>query len=284
MGTPRTPDLSAKPQAHAWLLKHPETHQLVNKVIDFLEPFRIDGCEYGWYDNKENPVFKYGKDKAEGRLSIRCLVAGCRIHIPLQESLLPNHLQGLGEFKNEEYRTHISFTTDGDNTESFKLLLDFVKTNFLNALIYQDYQPSDFKELSQIANDETLETTQRKALIDARVGQGKFRESLLNYWEVCAITGCDFKPLLKASHIKPWRVANNSERLDKHNGLLLSANLDELFDKGYISFENSGSIIFSEHFPSYLCSKLGISNSTKINVDENHASYLDFHRNEIFKS
>ena len=40
--------------------------------------------------------------------------------------------------------------------------------------------------------------------------------------------------ILIASHIKPWRVSNNNERLDVYNGLLLLPNLDKLFDKGYI--------------------------------------------------
>lgn len=37
-------------------------------------------------------------------------------------------------------------------------------------------------------------------------------------------------------HIKPWKRSDDEERLDGENGLLLTADLDALFDKGLISF------------------------------------------------
>jgi hypothetical protein len=52
---------------------------------------------------------------------------------------------------------------------------------------------------------------ERDALILARVGQGKFRDDVIAHWKVCAVTGAECVPLLKASHIKPWRDAKNEE-------------------------------------------------------------------------
>jgi len=40
-----------------------------------------------------------------------------------------------------------------------------------------------------------------------------------------------------ASHIKPWSACTNEERLDTRNGLLLSALMDKLFDRYFITFE-----------------------------------------------
>jgi hypothetical protein len=40
--------------------------------------------------------------------------------------------------------------------------------------------------------------------------------------------------------IRCWRDANNDERLDGENGLLLMPNADHLFDRGFISFEDNG--------------------------------------------
>ncbi|MEO2282094.1 HNH endonuclease [Pseudoalteromonas pernae] len=281
MGTRRTSDLSAKPQAEAWLIKHPSTHKLVTQIIDYLEGYRVEGCEYGWYNNKNNPVFKFGGNSAEGRLSIRCLVNGCRVIIPLPESRLPKHLQGTGSVKKGEYQTPIEFHNDSDNSDSLKLMVKFIKTNLLDALKYKELQIDRDDGYLSVMQDETLDATARKALIDARVGQGKFRSDLINYWCKCAVTGCDFKPLLKASHIKPWKVANNYERLDKYNGLLLCANLDELFDKGYISFNDDGSIIISKNLPIAVRKLLGIPRSIKINLDKKHSQYLAYHRKEI---
>jgi hypothetical protein len=48
---------------------------------------------------------------------------------------------------------------------------------------------------------------------------------------------------LVASHIKPWRSCDNSERLSGSNGLLLSPHVDKLFDRHWISFDGGGQLI-----------------------------------------
>ena len=52
--------------------------------------------------------------------------------------------------------------------------------------------------------------------------------------------------LLVASHIKPWSISDANEKLDIHNGLLMCPNHDKLFDRGYISFDDTGRILISE--------------------------------------
>jgi hypothetical protein len=47
----------------------------------------------------------------------------------------------------------------------------------------------------------------------------------------------------------PRRDANDTERLSKFNGILLSANLDALFDKHLISFKDDGTVMVSPRFP-----------------------------------
>ena len=59
----------------------------------------------------------------------------------------------------------------------------------------------------------------------------------------CIITGLDHPKLLVASHIKPWAVSTNAERLSVDNGLLLSATYDRLFDCGLITFKKTGKYI-----------------------------------------
>lgn len=51
-------------------------------------------------------------------------------------------------------------------------------------------------------------------------------------------------PVLIASHIKPYMLSDNNEQFDSNNGLLLSKNIDSLFDLKYISFDDNGNIIF----------------------------------------
>ncbi|RUP35403.1 MAG: HNH endonuclease [Curvibacter sp.] len=86
----------------------------------------------------------------------------------------------------------------------------------------------------------TPNATQREALIQARIGQGRFRADVTQLWgkgEVCTLTGISLPELLIASHIKPWRESSDEERLDPTNGLLLATHADKLFDRHLLSFQ-----------------------------------------------
>lgn len=77
------------------------------------------------------------------------------------------------------------------------------------------------EDVDAISRDVSLSATTRRALIDARRGQGRFRSELDDYWgHACAVTNCKVRAVLRASHIKPWRLASNAERLDPANGIL----------------------------------------------------------------
>lgn len=144
------------------------------------------------------------------------------------------------------------------------------------------YKRTMTEDIQEIQASDALVTT-KKTLIDARLGQGKFRENLINHWGCCAVTGISLTTILKASHIKPWALCENSnERLDKFNGLLLCPNIDSLFDQGYISFDNDGKIIISALIEDRL-TELDISPNMKITTSSSHYKYLEFHRNNIFR-
>jgi hypothetical protein len=91
------------------------------------------------------------------------------------------------------------------------------------------------------------QTTEAERLVVQRIGQDIFRASLLEYWQgTCPLTGITDPALLRASHIVPWRVcATDAQRLDVHNGLLLSALWDAAFDKGLVTFSDEGAPVFS---------------------------------------
>jgi len=81
-------------------------------------------------------------------------------------------------------------------------------------------------------------------LVNARVGQGKFRSNVINTWgngECCAFTFVDIIEVLVASHVKAWsECSSTSERLDGANGILLCAHIDKLFDRHLITFIKTG--------------------------------------------
>lgn len=91
------------------------------------------------------------------------------------------------------------------------------------------------------------ETTEAERLVVQRIGQDIFRNRLLAYWQgCCPLTGITDTALLRASHIIPWAACDtDAERLDVHNGLLLSALWDAAFDKGLVTFDQKGRPQFS---------------------------------------
>ena len=138
----------------------------------------------------------------------------------------------------------------------------------------------------EIKNNTEIDETERKALVSSRRGQGRFRQNLASIEKCCRVTGVTDPRLLRASHIKPWRsCANNHERLDGYNGLLLAPHIDHLFDRGYISFSDEGNLLVSPRINPDQFSLLGISLDPTPNVGsftEEQKSYLEFHRTLVF--
>jgi hypothetical protein len=124
-----------------------------------------------------------------------------------------------------------------------------------------------------------LSASEREELRKARVGQGQFRQALFDYWEGCSVTGCRQPLVLIASHMKPWSDSTTPERLNKYNGLLLSASLDKCFDGGLISFSDEGEIVISERLSMSDARLLGISSGMRLRrVEPKHLPFLRYHR------
>lgn len=138
-------------------------------------------------------------------------------------------------------------------------------------------------DINTIENDNKLNATSREALVQARLGQGKFRQDLMSIWGgACAVSGCTTTEVLRASHIIPWRDSTNRQKLDPNNGLLLSANLDALFDRGLISFVDTGEMIISNSIPKNEREMLGLMGKLRVTPNAKLCSYLEQHR-KIFK-
>lgn len=139
--------------------------------------------------------------------------------------------------------------------------------------------------VATVEQDKTLSVTERQAIVQARIGQGEFRKALMDkYHGACVITGIDLPQLLVASHIKPWSVSDNSERLSASNGLLLSATYDRLFDNGLITFDRTGQI--------YLSNAIGTDNLKRLRLEKgmrfdlgicgNMLEFLEYHNDVVF--
>jgi hypothetical protein len=133
---------------------------------------------------------------------------------------------------------------------------------------------------------EDIGDTSKSIQTKIRIGQEKFRKNLLKHLKVCPITGIDETRILLASHIKPWAVSTNEERLDIYNGFIFSPTIDKLFDKGLITFENNKELIISPTLSEVNIASIGIVGGKKyLKLPiENRMSYLEFHRENIFIS
>lgn len=143
----------------------------------------------------------------------------------------------------------------------------------------------DAEIVQAIEESKSLSYTEKQAIIKARVGQGRYREKLLDKYEKkCVVTGIDKVNLLIASHIKPWAVCNNEERIDIENGLILCPNLDRLFDSGLITFKDDGGMVISSFVGKANENRLHISKDTRIDLKATGRmlGYLEYHRDVLF--
>ena len=131
---------------------------------------------------------------------------------------------------------------------------------------------------------------ERDAIIKARVNQGVFRDRLLEvYCDKCCMTGIDDKRLLVASHIKPWSVSSDKEKLKVENGLLLNALHDHAFDRGLITISSEGEVEVSSEvsgsvrkiLEGMLLDEVNLPEQVKENPE--FRDFLDWHRKCVFR-
>ena len=184
----------------------------------------------------------------------------------------------------------------GDGLQSVYLAeLPQALADALIGLIGQDY----WDAYSMIADQSTAEPvdlerefvdaniigpTFREQIVIARRGQGVFRANVLLREEYRRVTRVREPRHLKASHIKPWRDATDTERLDGSNGLLLSPHIDHLFDQGYITFSGSQELIIVPEVREKLLDAWGIDEGVRVGeFSREQNAYLEYHRVNVFR-
>jgi hypothetical protein len=170
-------------------------------------------------------------------------------------------------------------------------------SNSLNFQVVQDLLDDSLEH--RIVEDNSLSATEKATIVLARRGQGKFRANVEAIERECRLTGITNPALLRASHIRPWRLCQSSaERLDGMNGLLLTPDADLLFDRGFMTFADSGEVLISPRVDRRDLRRLGLEQVAveQFGFGEAHATwrtstfvsgqqqYLAYHRSEIFIS
>lgn len=237
------------------------------------------------YINSESDFYKFLTDFDKVSKSTRTnYISYLRFlnkHYEINESISEFSISEI--IKNEIIeKDNRDFYTKDKYISNFKSALNkyhkFINSNFTNDIILDEE-----RKLSEIISNKTISITEKQNLTLSRIGQGKFRNQLIEYWDGCSVTNLKKVNLLTASHIKPWSKSNNIERLDLNNGLLLTPNYDKLFDKGYINFNNNGFIVISKYLNLKDQEILNIDPNSKIErLNNYHKEYLNYHFENCF--
>lgn len=182
------------------------------------------------------------------------------------------------DFKRQERSVYTSKKSLSDFRAGLNKFLAFINSDY-----HKRIADSIITEIKAVENDNTIKMTEKDSIVKSRIGQGIFRKGLIEYWHGCAISQCPLTWMLIASHIKPWRDADNQERLDPFNGLLLLPNYDKLFDLGYISFNSKGKIMYSRLLDKFNRETIGLTNNLHlVKLEEQHLKYLKYHNDNCF--
>jgi len=207
-------------------------------------------------------------------------IAALRAHLPVKYSPLQSTGDGLQSVYLASVPPHMA-----------EVLIQLIGLDYPTAidLLMARIEP-DVEEPLKAVEITLLERTdigptQKKQLINARRGQGLFRANVRLHEQSCRLTLVCDPEHLRASHIKPWKDSSDIEKLDGSNGLFLAPHIDHLFDRGFISFDDSGQILISPALTSSIAGAWGVMAGKNVgSFTEKQKNYLAYHRQNVFKT
>ena len=237
---------------------------------------------------------------------------GSRVHSARNEPLLFAQLASEPSMYPTLYRDILRTARDlSIGEETLPDFLDYLHDSTLREELFgQEDLPNSTSVLLAGTDNEMKELEQVFALGDSlteklverkiRLSQHRFAlEVLENCGRACVF--CGFEPrslpmrsgLLRASHIKPWAVADHRERMDVRNGLAACPMHDAAFDQGYLAVKEDYRIYEARllqesvvrdrgvnfYFGDILSSSLILPQHAKRPADH----YLVYHWQKIFK-
>ena len=251
---------------------------IIKRILDFIFSEITDSFSDWLFENtklSETSIKHY----ENGVHSISKLMLSNKvISVPLEEMTVSQlEVAMFNIFNNDDF---IRKDTIGKRmySNSLKHFLSFVKDSSMNFVVYEE-------EVKDITDNQQLSITEKDSLVKARIGQGTFRKLVIEkYAGKCILSGISDPRLLIASHIKPWSVSDNMNRISSENGLLLNALYDKMFDLGLISFsDNAFLLISSEINPTnriLINLKDNLEYPLKYTIESRHN--MEYHRDMIF--
>lgn len=182
---------------------------------------------------------------------------------------------------NISYLSVLKLMDENKNTiYYFRMFIDYKSDLITYVMKDEENQEKEIEENTKIS------TKTKSSLINSRIGQGDYRKKLLEECPFCPFTMVSDERLLVASHIKPWVLSSDKEKVDPKNGFLFTPTFDRLFDRGFITFEDDKTLVVSPWISPMNQKRLGIYTGKlidKLPLDKKRQEYLEFHREYIFK-
>lgn len=254
-------------------------------LLQYLEQIKVD------YDNHEQPYRKinelprlwYERYKtiksipeviwfnAEEQVHLK----GPRVYVNSKDRAY--HLIRLIALPNITYISAMKLRGDnGAVVFYFRLFIERIEK--YNTVVAQ-------QEIKKIEAESDITPAKKNQIIYARVGQGRYREALLGECPFCPVSLVSDDRLLIASHIKPWAVSDEHEKIDPKNGFMFTPTYDFLFDRGFITFADDKKMYVSPWLSKVTCRKLELVDQKTFFMlpTEGREKYLAYHRKNIFK-
>jgi hypothetical protein len=148
-----------------------------------------------------------------------------------------------------------------------------------------DQDAAEFNSINQylkkLEKDGDINPTVKEQLTRVRVGQGRFRDKVVELWDgKCVVTQVGKAELLIASHIRAWADCDDpKQKLDKYNGLLLAPHIDKLFDQHLITFNADGTIKADDTISKILQTwGIDVNKLKPVQFEEKTKEYMKYHR------
>ena len=139
-------------------------------------------------------------------------------------------------------------------------------------------------KLANLQGRTDIGDVERTQLVKARRGQGIFRTNVRMNESRCRVSGVLDPRHLRASHIKPWKDGTDAEKIHGCNGLLLAPHIDHLFDRGWISFTDSGDLLVASVMNQDVLLAWDVSEALNTGpFSPTQASFLEYHRTNVFR-
>ena len=235
---------------------HTLTKQEIQAAID---EWSRDGRKSFFARHKVHSAFKYKIAVDDAEFDAKAIVVGA----------LRNTRPQLGEFKTALF-----------NGNALTIAQPLRKLGFdVLDMELDEIEVEDDRHERELLNRGLIGPVEKHQIVKSRRGQGVFRDNVESREPKCRITGVSNPRYLRASHIKPWRKSSDVEKIDGNNGLMLAPHIDFLFDRGFISFEDDGTLIVSTQIEDGTLESWGIPAEVNVGAFSNEqAVYLKFHR------